>query len=73
MGGVQVLDACCEQGRLEVLGALRERLEHCQKSLSDYLNSKRAAFPRFFFISDDELLSVLGNGDPQSIQVSAAR
>ena len=48
---------------------LRERLDHCQKSLSDYLNSKRAAFPRFFFISDDELLSVRGNSDPTSIQV----
>lgn len=37
--------------------------------LSDYLDTKRSSFPRFFFISDDELLSVLGNSDPTSIQV----
>lgn len=33
-----------------------------------YLDTKRNAFPRFFFISDDELLSVLGTSDPSSIQ-----
>lgn len=27
------------------------------------------AFPRFFFIADDELLSVLGTSDPTSIRV----
>ena len=67
-----VVAACCEAGRLDALGALRERLDKCQKSLSDYLNSKRAAFPRFFFISDDALLSVLGSSDPTSIQVRAS-
>lgn len=35
---------------------------------TSYLDTKRNAFPRFFFISDDELLSVLGNSDPTSIQ-----
>jgi dynein heavy chain, axonemal len=64
-----VVDACCEAGRLETLKSLGERLDNCQKSLSDYLNTKRNAFPRFFFISDDELLSVLGTSDPTSIRV----
>ena len=64
-----VVDACAMDGRLDKLNELSDRLDSCQKSLSDYLNTKRNAFPRFFFISDDELLSVLGNSDPSSIQV----
>ncbi|RKP21444.1 hypothetical protein ROZALSC1DRAFT_11414, partial [Rozella allomycis CSF55] len=63
-----VLDACNSDNRLQVLQELSEQLESCQKSLSDYLESKRNAFPRFFFISDDELLSILGSHDPKSIQ-----
>jgi dynein heavy chain len=64
-----VIDASCETGRLDTLASLGERLDNCQKSLSDYLNTKRNAFPRFFFISDDELLSVLGTSDATSIKV----
>jgi Dynein heavy chain, N-terminal region 2 len=62
------VDACTADNRLAVLITLSDRLDNCQKSLSDYLDTKRCAFPRFFFISDDELLSVLGNNDPTSIQ-----
>jgi len=64
-----VVDACTSENRLQVLNSLSDRLDHCQKSLTDYLNTKRSSFPRFFFISDDELLSVLGSSDPTGIQV----
>uniref|UniRef100_A0A8C6RAH3 Dynein, axonemal, heavy chain 10 n=1 Tax=Nannospalax galili TaxID=1026970 RepID=A0A8C6RAH3_NANGA len=64
-----VIKRCCEaQNRLSELQAISEGLEKCQKSLNDYLDSKRNAFPRFFFISDDELLSILGNSDPLCVQ-----
>lgn len=62
-----VVDACTSDNRLATLASLSDRLDKCQKSLSDYLDTKRSAFPRFFFISDDELLSVLGSSDPTSI------
>ena len=50
------------QSRIDTLKALSEALK-CQ-SLSDYLDSKRSAFLDSF-ISDDELLSVLGSSDPE--------
>lgn len=43
-------------------------LDKCQKSLTDYLNGKRMIFPRFNFISDDELLGILGSSNPSVIQ-----
>jgi dynein heavy chain len=63
-----VVEACTSDNRLQVLSSLSDRLDQCQKSLSDYLDTKRSSFPRFFFISDDELLSVLGSSDPTGIQ-----
>ena len=63
-----VLDACHADNRLQDLQSIENGLERCQKSLNDYLDSKRNAFPRFFFISDDELLSILGSHECTCVQ-----
>jgi len=42
-----------------------ETLENVNKELNSYLNTKRDAFPRFYFISNEELLVILAqSGDP---------
>ncbi|XP_056232067.1 dynein axonemal heavy chain 10 [Seriola aureovittata] len=66
--GPNIKRCCLIPNRLTDLQALSDGLERCQKSLNDYLDSKRNAFPRFFFISDDELLSILGSNDPACVQ-----
>ena len=58
----------CSQERMQTFTYLLEALENCQKSLSEYLNTKRAAFSRFYFISDEEMISILGNSDPSFIE-----
>ena len=52
------------------LAAMLDQLERCQKALADFLEQKRSAMPRFYFIGDDDLLEILGQAkNPTVIQV----
>ena len=63
------LEACCSvDGRLERIEAMLASLESCEKALADYLETKRAAYPRFYFVAAADLLDILSKGsNPQLI------
>lgn len=42
------------------LSEMDETLTRIQKSLDQYLEKKRQAFPRFYFLSSEDLLEILG-------------
>ena len=46
---------------LKTLQLLMDTLEKIQKSLSDYLETQRQAFSRFYFVGDEDLLEIIGN------------
>ncbi|XP_003791058.1 dynein heavy chain 14, axonemal [Otolemur garnettii] len=56
-------------GILEILQNCNIHLESIKKSLEDYLEIKRVIFPRFYFLSNAELLDILANSrNPASVQ-----
>lgn len=53
---------------LQDLYELNESFEKIQKLLKQFLESKRAQFPRFYFLSDEDLLEIIGQSkDPKPI------
>lgn len=50
------------------LSWLERRLDIGQKELNSYIVEKRNSFPRFYFMSDNDLLFIYGNPDPFAIQ-----
>jgi dynein heavy chain len=52
------------------LEEVQKQLTLCEKALNDFMDSKRRAFPRFYFVSPADLLDILSNGNnPKKIMV----
>jgi dynein heavy chain len=63
-----VVEACNFEGRIDRIEAMLGLLEQCEKALSDYLETKRIAYPRFYFVSSADLIDILSKGsNPHSI------
>lgn len=53
----------------EKLSEMSVKLEEIQKALDMYLETKRQIFPRFYFLSNDDLLEILGQSqNPEAMQ-----
>uniref|UniRef100_A0A8C3PC88 Dynein axonemal heavy chain 11 n=1 Tax=Chrysemys picta bellii TaxID=8478 RepID=A0A8C3PC88_CHRPI len=57
-----VLEATTKPNLYEKLESLQHRLSLCEKALAAYLETKRLAFPRFYFVSTADLLDILSKG-----------
>jgi dynein heavy chain len=60
---LNVVQATNKAGLYEKLEELQKSLTVCEKALSEYLETKRLVYPRFYFISSADLLDILSNGN----------
>ena len=64
-----VLEVCSIPDLEPSLSSLSEQLSICEKALSEYLETKRRAFPRFYFVSVPDLLDILSKGGKSASSV----
>lgn len=66
---LQIMIICPDSRLLDSLAEARHLLSVVSRGLNDYMELKRLRFPRFFFLSDDELLEILSQSrNPRAVQ-----
>lgn len=60
---LNVVRSTNKSGLIPMLEDLEKQLVLCEKALSDYLETKRLIYPRFYFVSSADLLDILSNGN----------
>ncbi|KAH9593148.1 Dynein heavy chain region D6 P-loop domain [Trypanosoma melophagium] len=63
----RVMTMVSQSDIVDRLKTILEQIERCQKSLIEYLEAKRESFPRFYFISDEDMLEILGHSKNPSV------
>lgn len=58
-----------KDGLVATLDSLQKDLIICEKALAEYLETKRLAFPRFYFVSSADLLDILSNGNQAELVI----
>ena len=66
----QIVAATNEDKIVDRMESLKSDLSVCEKALAEYLETKRLAFPRFYFISSADLLDILSNGNKPRVVAS---
>ncbi|VDO65563.1 unnamed protein product [Haemonchus placei] len=65
----RLVSLCSRHSLRKSLEQIIDQLNRCQKALNQFLEEKRSAFPRFYFLGDDDLLEILGQStNPTVIQ-----
>lgn len=60
---LNILRVSNRDGLIKTMETVLADLMLCEKALNEYLEKKRLAYPRFYFISSTDLLDILSNGN----------